>query len=88
MKADLVVLLDVYAAGEPPIAAFDSKSLLQAMRLRGHRDNLHVETPVELDELTKTLLLDYDVVLVMGAGDIGGIAKQWKQKVEVNDKPR
>lgn len=88
MKADLVVLLDVYAAGEPPIAAFDSKALLQAMRLRGHKDNLHVETPVELDELTKTLLLDYDVVLVMGAGDIGGIAKQWKQKVEVNDKPR
>lgn len=85
MKADLVVLLDVYAAGETPIAAFDSKALLQAMRLRGHKDNLHVETPLELDGLTENLLLEKDVVLVMGAGDIGGIAKQWKQKVEKDE---
>lgn len=88
MKADLVVLLDVYAAGEAPIAAFDSKALLQAMRLRGHKDNLHVETQNELDGLTENLLLDGDVVLVMGAGDVGQIAKQWKPKVEVNDKAK
>lgn len=88
MKADLVVLLDVYAAGEPPIAAFDSKALLQAMRLRGHKDNLHVETSVELEGLTENILLDNDVVLVMGAGDIGAIAKQWKQRVKVDDESK
>ncbi|RUM92898.1 MAG: UDP-N-acetylmuramate--L-alanine ligase [Thiomicrospira sp.] len=77
---DLLVLLDVYPAGEAPIAAFDSKALLQAMRLRGHKENLHVESQQQLNELTDTLLLDDDVVLVMGAGDVGQLARDWKQQ--------
>lgn len=78
--ADLLVLLDVYPAGEAQIAAFDSKALLQAMRLRGHKENLHVESQQQLNELTETLLLDDDVVLVMGAGDVGQLARDWKQQ--------
>lgn len=81
VAADLVVLLDVYAAGEAPLAAFDSKALLQAMRLRGHRDNLHVESQAELNELMTPVLLDEDVLLVMGAGDIGQLARDWKERV-------
>jgi len=80
MKADLVVLLDVYAAGEAPIAAFDSKALLQAMRLRGHKDNLHVESKAELDSVMESVLLPQDTLLVMGAGDVGQLAKQWKKQ--------
>jgi UDP-N-acetylmuramate--alanine ligase len=80
VEADLVVLTDVYAAGEAPLAAFDSKALLQAMRLRGHKDNLHVESLEELNELMTPVLLDDDVVLVMGAGDIGQVARQWKEQ--------
>ncbi|MDG4811821.1 UDP-N-acetylmuramate--L-alanine ligase [Hydrogenovibrio sp. 3SP14C1] len=78
--ADLLVLLDVYPAGETPIAAFDSKALLQAMRLRGHKENLHVEGQQQLNELMETLLLEEDVVLVMGAGDVGQLARDWKQE--------
>ncbi|QAB14814.1 UDP-N-acetylmuramate--L-alanine ligase [Hydrogenovibrio thermophilus] len=80
VEADLVVLTDVYAAGEAPLAAFDSKALLQAMRLRGHKDNLHVESLEELNELMTPVLLGDDVVLVMGAGDIGQVARQWKEQ--------
>lgn len=78
---DLVVLLDVYAAGEAAIPNFDSKALLQALRLRSG-NGFYAESKEQLDELVKDILLDDDVVLVMGAGDVGQVAKKW-QAVEV-----
>ncbi|WP_019894584.1 UDP-N-acetylmuramate--L-alanine ligase [Hydrogenovibrio halophilus] len=78
-KADLVILLDVYPAGETPLPAFDAKSLLRAMRLRGHKDNLHAHDETQLNELAQTVLADDDVVLMMGAGDIGQMARHWSE---------
>jgi len=74
---DLVVLMDVYSAGEMPIPMFDSKALLQAIRVRGgqgfYADNLE-----QLNEIATDILHDNDVVLVMGAGDVGQVAKSWQ----------
>jgi len=74
---DLVVLMDVYSAGETPIPMFDSKALLQAVRVRGgqgfYADNLE-----QLNEIATDILHDNDVVLVMGAGDVGQVAKSWQ----------
>jgi len=81
MAADLVILMDVYAAGEKPLTAFDSKSLLQAMRLRGYKDSLHAENFEELENLLPSVLMQDDVVLVMGAGDIGQCSKIWSEQV-------
>ena len=75
-EPDLVVLLDVYAAGETPLPNFDSKALLQALRLRGG-NGFYAESKEQLDQLAADILLDDDVVLVMGAGDIGQVAKTW-----------
>ncbi|KUJ71402.1 UDP-N-acetylmuramate--L-alanine ligase [Thiomicrospira sp. WB1] len=79
IKADLVILLDVYAAGETPLPAFDAKSLLRAMRLRGHTENLHAQDETQLNELAPSVLADEDVVLMMGAGDIGQMARHWAE---------
>nr|MDA3808373.1 UDP-N-acetylmuramate--L-alanine ligase [Thiomicrorhabdus sp.] len=75
---DLVVLTDVYAAGETHLPMFDSKALLQAMRLRGAQ-GIYSENFEQLEIISKDILLDGDVVLVMGAGDVGQVAKQWQQ---------
>lgn len=77
MKADMLIILDVYAAGEVPLTAFDSKSLLQAMRLRGYKESIHVKDFQQLEEVIENVLLDDDLLLVMGAGDIGQIVKNW-----------
>lgn len=76
---DLLILLDVYPAGETPLPTFDSKALLQALRLRGQQNNVHVEGQEQLNILAESVLMDDDVVLVMGAGDVGQISREWKQ---------
>ena len=72
--ADVLLLTEVYAAGETPMVAADSKSLARALRVQGKVEPIFVET---VDELTATILSvaqDKDMVLVMGAGSVGGVA--------------
>jgi UDP-N-acetylmuramate--alanine ligase len=79
-KADLIILAQVYPAGETPLPNFDSKALIQAMRLRGVQNLVLVDDFAELDGLAADLLQDEDVVLMMGAGDIGAWAKNWQER--------
>ena len=79
LEADVVILLEVYAAGEAVIPSFDSKSLLQAMRLRGGHQGIYAESFEQLDDITNEVLHDDDVVLVMGAGNVGQVAMKWKE---------
>lgn len=80
MQADLVVLTQVYGAGETPIPAFDSKALMQAMRLRGAQNLLLVEGFEQLNQLATDVFQHDDVVLMMGAGDIGAWVKTWQEQ--------
>lgn len=80
-EPDLLVLMDVYPAGEKRLKAFDSKSLLKALRMRGFKENVHTDQKQPSEELMGGLLNDGDVVLVMGAGDIGQLAREWKNNV-------
>jgi len=74
--ADLVVLTDVYPAGEAPIVAADGRSLARAVRVAGKVEPVFVEDIGALPDTLRTLLRDGDVVLTMGAGSIGGTAAQ------------
>jgi len=77
MKPDLLILTEVYPAGETPLVAFDSKALLQSLRLLGRKESIHAESFESLESLAENVLMDDDVVLIMGAGDIGHFAKKW-----------
>ena len=72
--ADAVVLTDVYPAGEAPIAGADAKSLARAIRARGRIDPVLAGPVRDLPRVLADVLLDGDIVLVMGAGDIGRVA--------------
>ena len=72
--ADVLVLLDVYAAGEEPIAGADGRSMARAVRSRGSVEPVFVESLQELPSVLEDLLADGDMVLTMGAGDIGAYA--------------
>jgi UDP-N-acetylmuramate--alanine ligase len=71
---DAVVLTDVYAAGEAPIAGADTKSLARAIRSRGRIDPVLVGAAKELPGVLPDVLRDGDLLLLMGAGDIGAVA--------------
>lgn len=72
--ADVVLLTEVYPAGESPIVAADGRSLVRAVRVAGRVEPLFVETPAELPQAIFNMAQDGDVVIVMGAGSIGQVA--------------
>jgi len=75
-SVDALVLTEVYPAGEAPIAGADARSLARAIRTRGRIDPIVVGGPGELAGVLPDILQDGDLLLVMGAGDIGQAAQQ------------
>src|SRR5690606_9927259 len=73
---DALVLTEVYPAGEPPIAGADAKALARAIRARGRIDPVVVNGAGEPVEVLPDVLQDGDLLLMMGAGDIGHAAQQ------------
>jgi len=76
--ADLDVLLvaEVYAAGEAPIPGADAKSLCRAIRSRGGVEPVLVDRMEELPTALAAIVRDGDVVLSMGAGNVGAVAHE------------
>ena len=75
-QVDALVLTEVYPAGEPPIAGADAKALARAIRARGRIDPVVVNGAQELAGVLPDMLQDGDLLLMMGAGDIGHAAQQ------------
>jgi len=71
---DVLVLLDVYAAGEEPIAGADGRAMARAVRTRASVEPVFVESLQDLQPVLMDLIEDGDLVLTMGAGDIGAYA--------------
>jgi UDP-N-acetylmuramate--alanine ligase len=72
--ADAVLLTEVYSAGEPPIVAADGRTLARALRVAGKVDPVFVEGVDGLAAAAFEQARTDDVVIVMGAGSIGGVA--------------
>ena len=73
-EADVAIVLDVYAAGEAPIAGADGRAIARAVRSRGSVEPVFVGSLDELLPVLDGLVADGDLVLTMGAGDIGAYA--------------
>jgi UDP-N-acetylmuramate--alanine ligase len=74
-KVDVLILLDVYAAGEEPIPGADSRALCRSIRQRGQLDPVFVATPSEVPAVLAGLLAEGDLVLTQGAGNVGALAR-------------
>jgi len=72
--ADVLLLMDVYPAGEKPIAGADGRSLCGSIRQRGPVDPIFIERDESLELPLKRVLKPGDLLLTQGAGDIGGLA--------------
>ncbi len=68
--ADVVLVADVYAAGEQPIAGVSKDSLVDGLRRYGHRRALPLGSPGELAAMVKAETAPGDLVVLLGAGDI------------------
>ncbi|OAT45649.1 UDP-N-acetylmuramate--alanine ligase [Proteus hauseri ATCC 700826] len=75
-QVDILLLTDVYAAGETPITGADSRSLCRTIRHRGKLDPIWVSDVENITSILAGVLTDNDLVLVQGAGNIGKIARR------------
>ncbi len=71
---DLLIITEVYAAGESPISGADGRALCRAVRGRGRVDPVFVEDVSDLPGVLSSLLQGGDLVLTLGAGSIGAAA--------------
>jgi UDP-N-acetylmuramate--alanine ligase len=80
-EVDVLVLLEVYPAGEEPVAAADGRTLSRAIRARGQVDPVFVDAVAELPEVLQGVLREGDVLLTLGAGDIGAAASKLPEQL-------
>lgn len=75
-QVDALIMLDVYAAGETPIAGADSRSLCRSIRNLGKVDPILVTDTAQLPEIMEQILQDGDLVLAQGAGNVSKLSRQ------------
>ena len=68
--ADIVVVADVYAAGEPAIDGYDRTALVKGLQAHGHRQVKSLDAPESLPDLIIGLAEAGDMVVCLGAGNI------------------
>lgn len=75
-QVDVLLMLDVYPAGEAPIPGADSRSLCRTIRSRGKLDPILVTNADELPQMLSQVIRGGDLVLMQGAGNIGRMARR------------
>jgi UDP-N-acetylmuramate--alanine ligase len=73
-SVEVLLVTEVYAAGEEPIAGADGRAICRAVRSRGQVEPLFVERVEELAEALRDVIRDGDLVVTMGAGNISAVA--------------
>jgi UDP-N-acetylmuramate--alanine ligase len=70
---DVLLLADVYAAGEAPIVGANGRALAHALRVGGKIEPIFVESIADMPATIMNVVRDGDVVITMGAGSISGV---------------
>jgi UDP-N-acetylmuramate--alanine ligase len=84
-QADVLFVMDIYPAGEPPIPGVSAEDLAEGIRAHGHRDvtylgNDRARVVEHLVQITRP----GDLVLTLGAGDVGQIAPDLLLRLEAD----
>jgi UDP-N-acetylmuramate--alanine ligase len=70
-NVEVLILLEVYSAGEEPIALADGRSLLRAVRLQGNVNTIFAKNLEDAKDVFFNVMQDGDLVVTMGAGSVG-----------------
>lgn len=83
-EVDQLLLCEVFAAGEEPLANADGRALTRAVRARGRFEPVFVDDASNLPDMLADVVQDGDILLTMGAGSIGGVAAALHQQFGVS----
>ena len=84
-QADVLVVTDIYPAGEAPIPGVTDERLVQAIREHGHHDASYVQDKAALPEVLERVVRSGDVVIALGAGDINNAVRGLKTRLAARD---
>ena len=79
-ETDVLILDDIYTAGEAEIAGIDSDTLAASVRRRSSIRVERIAGWAEAETVLDAVLEDQDLLLIMGAGDVGRLAAQLSQR--------
>ena len=79
IEPDVLILTEVYPAGEERIQEADGRSLTRAVRIRGKNDPIFVDSLEEVPVILENLIEDGDILLTLGAGDVGAMPAKLKE---------
>jgi UDP-N-acetylmuramate--alanine ligase len=74
--ADVLLLSEIYAAGEEAIAGVSGERLADAVRAHGHRDVTFVAERSRLAAAARERVRDGDLVITLGAGDVTAVGPE------------
>jgi UDP-N-acetylmuramate--alanine ligase len=86
--ADIVLVADVYPAGEAPIEGVDRSALVAGLAAHGHRNPMSLDEPAALAPLVRELAGPGDIVVFLGAGSITNWANALPAELAALDPPR
>ncbi|MDP9140356.1 MAG: UDP-N-acetylmuramate--L-alanine ligase [Pseudomonadota bacterium] len=72
-QVDVLLLAEVYAAGEAPIEGADTRALARAIRARGAVEPVLLKGVADAPALLERIAADGDLILTLGAGDVGNL---------------
>jgi UDP-N-acetylmuramate--alanine ligase len=81
--ADVLLLLEIYSAGEEPIVGIDTRSICRSIRQRGKVDPIFVDEIDNLESILEGVLQKDDILLLQGAGNIGAIAQHFAKEYKL-----
>jgi len=81
-QADVLVVTDIYAAGEAPIPGISAERLVQSIREHGHHDASYVANKAELPAALEAIARPGDVVIALGAGDVNASVRALRTRLE------
>ena len=82
-SVDVLLLAEVYPAGEQPIVAADGRTLARTIRVAGKVDPVFVADIADMPAVILNVVEDGDVVMTMGAGSISGVPGKLVEKVQI-----
>ena len=85
-KADIVVMTEVYAAGETPIEGANGSALAQAIRAHGHHAVEYVADKKKVTAKLLEIVRPGDIVIALGAGDINASARELAAALDAEGK--
>jgi UDP-N-acetylmuramate--alanine ligase len=79
--ADVALILDIYPAGEPPIAGINTPALIEKIRSFGHKNALYAPDNATIEDYLTANVKEGDAVVVMGAGSVTKLSDVLAQKL-------